>query len=129
MGASLAVQINLLLKVKLSTGHSANLGHGGCSSFHNLCTCIFSAAFWQCIQILLWSILSCHHPKHSLRSPLFSPVAFYQSFHNFYPRCSQVVGPPSKSLYPTLLVSDKIRSMFSTSVKLTIEPSTTITII
>ena len=47
------------------------------------------------------------------------PIAFHQSFHNFHPRYSQVVDLPSKSLYPSLLVSDMIKSALSTSLKLT----------
>ena len=57
------------------------------------------------------ALLSCHHPKHSLKSPLVDHLAFHQSFHNFHPRYSQVFeGPPSKSLHRSLLVSGKIKS-------------------
>ena len=99
-----------LLKVKLSTGHSANLGHERWASSHNLSTWIILAAFWRCIQIHLWPLLNCHHPKHSLKYPLFDHVVFHQSFHTFHPCYSQVVGPPSTSLCPSLLVSGKLLS-------------------
>ena len=47
------------------------------------------------------------------------PIAFHQSFHNFHPRYPHVVDLHSKSLYPSLLVSDMIKCALSTSLKLT----------